>query len=149
MSGTTIRRPRKRKLKSEINVVPYIDVMLVLLIIFMVTAPLLTLGVDVELPKSNAKSIETKNDPVVVQIDEKGNFFLVVKAGSKEAVSAETLATKVGALVKQNSKEKLQVYIAGDGRSNYQPIMDAMNILQNAGVEKVGLMSQPEKGVKQ
>ena len=146
MSGSnTIRRPRKRKLKAEINVVPYIDVMLVLLIIFMVTAPLLTLGVDVELPKSNAKSIETKNDPVVVQIDEKGNYFLVVKAGDKEAVSAETLATKVGALVKQNSKDKLQVYIAGDGRSNYQPIMDAMNILQNAGVEKVGLMSQPEK----
>jgi biopolymer transport protein TolR len=148
MSGT-IRRPRKRKLKSEINVVPYIDVMLVLLIIFMVTAPLLTLGVDVELPKSNAKSIETKNDPVVVQIDDKGNYFLVVKAGNKEAVSAETLATKVGALVKQNDKEKLQVYIAGDGRSNYQPIMDAMNILQNAGVEKVGLMSQPEKSAKQ
>ena len=145
MSGTIVRR-RKRKLKSEINVVPYIDVMLVLLIIFMVTAPLLTLGVDVELPKSNAKSSETKNDPVVVQIDEKGNYFLVVKAGDKRAVSAESLATQVGALVKQNDKEKLQVYIAGDGRSNYQPIMDAMNILQNAGVEKVGLMSQPEKG---
>ncbi|ALN87442.1 protein TolR [Lysobacter capsici] len=147
MSGTVIRR-RKRKLKSEINVVPYIDVMLVLLIIFMVTAPLLTLGIDVDLPKSNAKSIETKNDPVVVQIDDKGNFFLAVKAGSNEAVSKETLATKVGALVKQNGKEKLQVYIAGDGRSNYQPVMDAMNILKDAGVEKVGLMSQPEKGAK-
>ncbi|QWF15985.1 protein TolR [Lysobacter capsici] len=147
MSGTVVRR-RKRKLKSEINVVPYIDVMLVLLIIFMVTAPLLTLGIDVDLPKSNAKSIETKNDPVVVQIDDKGNFFLAVKAGSNEAVSQETLATKVGALVKQNGKDKLQVYIAGDGRSNYQPIMDAMNILKDAGVEKVGLMSQPEKGAK-
>jgi biopolymer transport protein TolR len=147
MSGTVVRR-RKRKLKSEINVVPYIDVMLVLLIIFMVTAPLLTLGIDVDLPKSNAKSIETKNDPVVVQIDDKGNFFLAVKAGSNEAVSRETLATKIGALVKQNDKEKLQVYIAGDGRSNYQPIMDAMNILKDAGVEKVGLMSQPEKGAK-
>jgi len=147
MSGTVVRR-RKRKLKSEINVVPYIDVMLVLLIIFMVTAPLLTLGIDVDLPKSNAKSIETKNDPVVVQIDDKGNFFLAVKAGSNEAVSKDTLATKVGALVKQNGKDKLQVYIAGDGRSNYQPIMDAMNILKDAGVEKVGLMSQPEKGAK-
>lgn len=147
MSGTVIRR-RKRKLKSEINVVPYIDVMLVLLIIFMVTAPLLTLGIDVDLPKSNAKSIETKNDPVVVQIDDKGNFFLAVKAGSNEAVSQETLATKVSALVKQNGKDKVQVYIAGDGRSNYQPIMDAMNILKDAGVEKVGLMSQPEKGAK-
>ncbi len=147
MSGT-IRRHRKRKLKSEINVVPYIDVMLVLLIIFMVTAPLLTLGVDVDLPKSNAKSIETKNDPVVVQVDAQGNYFLAVKAGSNEAVDRQTLATKIGALVKQNGKDKLQVYIAGDGRANYQPIMDAMNILQDAGVEKVGLMSQPEKGAK-
>ncbi|MBN7138360.1 protein TolR [Lysobacter enzymogenes] len=145
MSGT-IRRPNKRKLKADINVVPYIDVMLVLLIIFMVTAPLLTLGVDVDLPKSNAKSQQTKSDPVVVQVDERGNFFLTVKAGNKEAVTAQDLATKVGAMVKQNDKDKLQVYIAGDGRANYQPVMDAMNILQKAGVEKVSLISQPEKG---
>lgn len=148
MSGTAIRRPRKRKLKAEINVVPYIDVMLVLLIIFMVTAPLLTLGIDVDLPNSNLKSIETKQDPVVVQVDAQGNYFLAVKAGSNEAVNRETLVTKVGALVKQNGKEKLQVYIAADGRSNYQPVMDVMNILKDVGVEKVGLMSQPEKGAK-
>ncbi|SDY64686.1 biopolymer transport protein TolR [Lysobacter sp. yr284] len=147
MSGT-IRRPNKRKLKADINVVPYIDVMLVLLIIFMVTAPLLTLGVDVDLPKSNAKSSNTKTDPVVVQVDESGNFFLTVKAGNKEAVTAQDLAAKIGAIVKQNDKEKVQVYIAGDGRANYQPVMDAMNILQNAGVEKVSLISQPEKGRK-
>lgn len=147
MSGTVIRR-RKRKLKSEINVVPYIDVMLVLLIIFMVTAPLLTLGIDVDLPNSNAKSTPNHGDPVVVQIDEKGNLFLAVKAGSKESVSRETLATKIGAMVKQNDKKKLQVFIAGDGRSNYQLVMDAMNILQKAGVEKVSLISQPEKGAK-
>ncbi|QWP78700.1 protein TolR [Lysobacter sp. K5869] len=146
MSGTAIRRPRKRKLKADINVVPYIDVMLVLLIIFMVTAPLLTLGVDVDLPKSNAKSTQAKSDPVVVQVDERGNFFLTLKAGDKEAVTAQDLASKIGAIVKQNDKEKLQVYIAGDGRANYQPVMDAMNILQKAGVEKVSLISQPEKG---
>ena len=141
-------RSRGRKLMGEINVVPYIDVMLVLLIIFMVTAPLLTLGIDVDLPNSNLKSIETKQDPVVVQVDAQGNYFLAVKAGSNEAVNRETLATKVGALVKQNGKEKLQVYIAADGRSNYQPVMDVMNILKDVGVEKVGLMSQPEKGAK-
>jgi biopolymer transport protein TolR len=122
--------------------------MLVLLIIFMVTAPLLTLGIDVDLPNSNLKSIETKQDPVVVQVDAQGNYFLAVQAGSNEAVNRETLATKVGALVKQNGKEKLQVYIAADGRSNYQPVMDVMNILKDVGVEKVGLMSQPEKGAK-
>ena len=145
MSGISARRHRKRKLKAEINVVPYIDVMLVLLIIFMVTAPLLTLGIDVDLPNSNAKSIETKNDPVVVQVDAAGNYFLAVKADKKEGVSAQTLRTRMSALVAENGKDKVQVYVAGDGQSNYQRVMDVMNILQGAGVEKVGLISQPEK----
>jgi biopolymer transport protein TolR len=145
MSGISARRHRKRKLKAEINVVPYIDVMLVLLIIFMVTAPLLTLGIDVDLPNSNAKSIETKNDPVVVQVDAQGNYFLAVKADKKEGVSAQTLRTRMSALVAENGKDKVQVYVAGDGQSNYQRVMDVMNILQGAGVEKVGLISQPEK----
>ncbi|MEG3790481.1 protein TolR [Lysobacter sp. CCNWLW3] len=145
MSGISTRRHRKRKLKAEINVVPYIDVMLVLLIIFMVTAPLLTLGIDVDLPNSNAKSIETKNDPVVVQVDAAGNYFLAVKADKKEGVTAQTLRTRMSALVAENGKDKVQVYVAGDGQSNYQRVMDVMNILQGAGVEKVGLISQPEK----
>ncbi|KRA15003.1 MULTISPECIES: protein TolR [unclassified Lysobacter] len=145
MSGISARRHRKRKLKAEINVVPYIDVMLVLLIIFMVTAPLLTLGIDVDLPNSNAKSIETKNDPVVVQVDAAGNYFLAVKADKKEGVTAQTLRTRMSALVAENGKDKVQVYVAGDGQSNYQRVMDVMNILQGAGVEKVGLISQPEK----
>jgi biopolymer transport protein TolR len=145
MSCTAIRRPRKRKLKAEINVVPYIDVMLVLLIIFMVTAPLLSLGVDVELPKSNVKSIDAKNDPIVVSVDKDGHYFLALKAGNNEAVSRDTLATKIGALVKQNGKDKLQVFIAAEGTANYQKVFDAMKVLQDAGVEKVGLMSQPEQ----
>ena len=145
MSGISTRRHRKRKLKAEINVVPYIDVMLVLLIIFMVTAPLLTLGIDVDLPNSNAKSIETKNDPVVVQVDAAGNYFLAAKADKKEGVTAQTLRTRMSALVAENGKDKVQVYVAGDGQSNYQRVMDVMNILQGAGVEKVGLISQPEK----
>ena len=145
MSGISTRRHRKRKLKAEINVVPYIDVMLVLLIIFMVTAPLLTLGIDVDLPNSNAKSIETTNDPVVVQVDAAGNYFLAVKADKKEGVTAQTLRTRMSALVAENGKDKVQVYVAGDGQSNYQRVMDVMNILQGAGVEKVGLISQPEK----
>ncbi|RDZ29550.1 protein TolR [Lysobacter silvisoli] len=149
MSGLAARRHRKRKLKSEINVVPYIDVMLVLLIIFMVTAPLLTLGIDVDLPNSNAKSIETKNDPVVVQVDKDGNYFLTVKAGKKEGVSRQTLLTRVRALVAENEKGKLQVYVGGDGNVKYQIIMDAIDTLKDAGVEKVGLMSQPEKGAAQ
>ena len=136
------RRIRKRKLKADINVVPYIDVMLVLLIIFMVTAPLLNLGVDVDLPQSNAKSIQEKKDPVIVSVDPDGNYFLAVEAGSNEAVTAEMLEAKVRAIVNQNPD--IAVFVAGDAGTNYQKIMDALVLLQSAKVKKVGLMSQPD-----
>ena len=136
------RRIRKRKLKADINVVPYIDVMLVLLIIFMVTAPLLNLGVDVDLPQSNAKSIQEKKDPVIVSVDPEGNYFLAVEAGSNEAVTAEMLEAKVRAIVNQNPD--IAVFVAGDAGTNYQKIMDALVLLQSAKVKKVGLMSQPD-----
>ena len=142
MAMTTGRRDRKRKLKAEINVVPYIDVMLVLLIIFMVTAPLLNLGVDIDLPQSNAKSIREKKDPVIVSVDADGNYFLAVEAGSNEAVTREMLLAKVGAIVNQNPD--VSVLVAGDGTASYQRIMDALVLLQNADVKKVGLMSQSE-----
>jgi biopolymer transport protein TolR len=137
------RRIRKRRLKADINVVPYIDVMLVLLIIFMVTAPLLNLGVDVDLPQSNAKSIQEKKDPVIVSVDADGNYFLAVEAGSNEAVTAEILQAKVGAIVRQNPD--IAVFVAGDATTNYQKVMDALVLLQNADVKKVGLMSQPDQ----
>ena len=137
------RRRKRRKLKNEINVVPYIDVMLVLLIIFMVTAPLMNLGVDIELPQSNAKSIEEKKDPVVVTVDADGNYFLAVEAGSNEALDAATLSRKVGAIV--NNNPQVAVFGAADGAGSYQHVMDAMVLLQSAGVEKVGLMSQPKQ----
>ena len=136
------RRIRKRKLKADINVVPYIDVMLVLLIIFMVTAPLLNLGVDVDLPQSNAKSIQEQKDPVIVSVDAEGNYFLAVEAGSNEAVTKEALAAKVRAIVGQDPD--VAVFVAGDAATNYQKVMDALVLLQNANVQKVGLMSQPD-----
>jgi biopolymer transport protein TolR len=138
----TGRRVRKRRLKADINVVPYIDVMLVLLIIFMVTAPLMNLGVDIDLPQSNAKSIEEKKDPLVVSVDKSGAYFLAVKAGKNEAIDAADLEAKVGAIIRQNPKQA--VFVAGDGDANYQKIMDVTVLLQRAGVEKVGLMSQPQ-----
>ncbi|HEY5782213.1 MAG TPA: protein TolR [Lysobacter sp.] len=143
MTGIAARRHRKRKLKAEINVVPYIDVMLVLLIIFMVTAPLLNLGVDIDLPQSNAKSIQEKKDPVVVSVDPQGHYFLAVKAGSNEPVTAETLQAKVAAIVAQNPD--VAVFVAGDAKANYQKVMDALVLLQSANVKKVGLMSQPDQ----
>ena len=142
MTAMSSRR-KKRKLKAEINVVPYIDVMLVLLIIFMVTAPLLNLGVDIDLPQSNAKSIQEKKDPVVVSVDPEGHYFLAVKAGSNEPVTAETLQAKVAAIVAQNPD--VAVFVAGDAKANYQKVMDALVLLQSANVKKVGLMSQPDQ----
>ena len=134
------RRHKKRKLKSEINVVPYIDVMLVLLIIFMVTAPLLNLGVDIDLPKSNAKSIEQKKEPIVVVVDSQGNYSLKMQDLPQEQVDAAMLSEKVAAFIQTNPD--VAVFVAGDQTVNYDTVYQAMVILQQAGVERVGLMSK-------
>src|SRR4029453_12226113 len=102
MTGIAARRHRKRKLKAEINVVPYIDVMLVLLVIFMVTAPLLTLGVDADLPQPNAKSLNAKEDPIVVSVYPDGTYALAGRAGKNEAVTAQALEARIRAIVGQN-----------------------------------------------
>jgi len=144
MTATFARTRRKRKLKAEINVVPYIDVMLVLLIIFMVTAPLLNLGVDIDLPKSNARSVETKKDPLSVSVDSEGRYTLKLPDGRRESVSAAELQAKVGAVVRANPE--VAVFVAGDGKASYEKVYDAMVLLQTAGVQKVGLMSKPREG---
>ncbi|GAB1594455.1 protein TolR [Lysobacter claricitrinus] len=141
-----LRRHRRRKLKSEINVVPYIDVMLVLLVIFMITAPLLNLGVDVDLPKSNAKSLQQKTDPVVVQVDADGNYFLAVKAGSNEAVTGAQLTARLSTIVAQN--HDAQVLIGADAKASYQTVTDAIDLLKKAGVDKVSLISSPKGQAK-
>ena len=136
------RRHRKRKLKAEINVVPYIDVMLVLLIIFMVTAPLLNLGVDIELPQSDARPLEQREDPVVVSVDREGNLFLTVGGADQQAVSAEEMTAQVAAFVRQNPD--VAVYVAGDRDTPYEVVYEVLTALQTqAGVERAGLMSQP------
>ena len=141
------RRIRKRRLKAEINVVPYIDVMLVLLIIFMVTAPLLNLGVDIELPRSNAKTISQDKDPVIVSVDAAGNYFLTLQGAEQEALTAEALQARVAAFVRQNPD--VPVYVAGDRDANYEVVLRAMVLLQNANVPRVGLMSAPSEAVQQ
>ena len=139
MTVLSMRRHRKRKLKAEINVVPYIDVMLVLLVIFMVTAPLLTLGVDVDLPQSNAKSVNAKNDPIVVSVYPDGSYALAVKAGQNEAVTAQSLEARVRSIVAQN--KDASIFVAAQGEGKYQDVMDVMELLQRANVRKIGLMS--------
>lgn len=137
------RRYRKRKLKAEINVVPYIDVMLVLLIIFMVTAPLLNLGVDVELPQSQAKSIQNKEDPVVVSVDRSGRTFLTIQGDANREMPYQEMLARVGAFVRQNPQ--VAVYVAADQNASYQTVYDVLNDLQGAGVPRVGLMSTPKE----
>ena len=141
--STSGKKGKRRRPMAEINVVPYIDVMLVLLIIFMVTAPLLNLGVDIDLPKSNAKPIEQESDPVVITIDKRGDFYLTLK-GERELIDSEALVTKVSAFVRQNPT--VQVLIGGDHEVSYGRVYDAMVALQTAGVAKVGLMSDPDGG---
>jgi len=137
----TITRRKRHKLKSEINVVPYIDVMLVLLIIFMVTAPLLTLSVDVDLPKSNARSVDSKADPIIVSVDAEGRYSLKLKDAPAEQIDAQTLKAKLSAFVRENPD--VPVFVAAPGSADYQRVMDTMVMLTEAGVPKVGLMSQP------
>jgi biopolymer transport protein TolR len=144
MTVLSMRRHRKRKLKAEINVVPYIDVMLVLLVIFMVTAPLLTLGVDVDLPQSNAKSVNAKEDPIVVSVYPDGTYALAVKAGKNETVTSQSLEARVRAIVGQN--KDASIFVAAQGEGKYQHVMDVMELLQRANVKKIGLMSDPKQG---
>jgi biopolymer transport protein TolR len=137
------RHKKRRKLKAEINVVPYIDVMLVLLIIFMVTAPLLNLGVDIQLPQSKARSIQNDKEPAVVSVDQEGHLYLTLGPTKREPVEPQALVAKVSAFVRENPQ--LTFLVAGDQRADYGRIYQAMVLLQQAGVAKVGLMSQPEQ----
>ena len=138
---------RKPRLVSQINVVPYIDVMLVLLVIFMITAPLLNLGVEVELPKADAEPLDSQQnqEPLVLTVLQNGDLYL--NAGGDLAgttsglIDPETLVTTVSAIVRRNPE--IQVLVGGDERVGYGEIYNAMVLLQKAGVQKVGLMSDP------
>lgn len=137
------RHRKRRKLKAEINVVPYIDVMLVLLIIFMATAPLLNLGVDVDLPDSNAKAISTEKKPIIVSVDVNGDYKLKIGDEPGESVNAATLTARVEQLTQTN--KDLTVFVAGDNDASYSKVYEAMVLLQQAKVARVGMMSKPEK----
>jgi len=139
-------RARRRPM-AEINVVPYIDVMLVLLVIFMITAPLLNLGVEVELPKADAEPMDTQenDEPLVITVLQNGDLYL--NAGgdldgtSSGLIDPESLLTIVTAIVNRNPE--IQVLVGGDEQASYGQVYGAMVLLQKAGVTKVGLMSDP------
>ena len=138
-------RIRRRRRMAEINIVPYIDVMLVLLIIFMVTAPMLNLGADIQLPQSAAKALQDEKQPVLVSVDQQGGLFLTLGKSPRQQVDDETLVKEVSAFVKQDPK--VSVMLGGDKRVDYGRVNQVLGLLQQAGVAKVGLMSQPETTV--
>lgn len=127
-----------RRPMAEINIVPYVDVMLVLLVIFMITTPLLTQGVQVDLPQAKAEPLpHDEKPPVVVSVDASGQLFL---DSDKTALQANDLAVKVNALLKLDPKRA--VLVKGDKSVEYGRVLSAMALLKQAGVPKVGLMTQ-------
>lgn len=138
------RRNIKAQPMSEINVVPYIDVMLVLLVIFMITAPMLTQGVTVDLPKAAAESVQsTEREPIIVSVNREGAYFLNIDANPNAPMDPHTLMVRVAAeleLAKQ-SGQKLNVLVKGDQGVAYGKVVIAMSMLKQAGAEQVGLVT--------
>lgn len=136
---------KRRRMMSEINIVPYVDVMLVLLVIFMITTPLLTQGVEIKLPEAKANAIESKEvEPIVVSVDAKGQYFLNIAEKPSEAMNAEDLATRVAAELELAKRGNLKrpVLVKGDKDVNYGAVVRAMALLQAAGAKSVGLLTE-------
>ena len=132
-------RKRHKKLMSDINVVPYIDVMLVLLVIFMITAPLLSQGVQVDLPRAAARPVESQDrETLVVTVDREGQYFL-----DDRRISSEELRRKVAAILRL--RPQTPVLIRGDRQANYGEVVKAMTLLQTAGAPSVGLLTEPPR----
>ncbi len=134
---------KKRKLMAEINVVPYIDVMLVLLIIFMVTAPLLTQGIKVELPKAGAEPIEdvSNQPPLVVSVDAAGNLYINVGDNEDEPATGRDIVARVAAVLR--NRPNTPVLVKADRAVAYGNVVGAMVLLQQGGAENVGFVTDP------
>ena len=143
-------QPGSRRPMSDINVVPFIDVMLVLLVIFMITAPLLTQGVKVELPKTAAKALtEQQKEPLIVTVDSSGNFYLNLADKPNQPITARTLSyLATNQLAAQQTGEQRPVLVRGDKNVNYGKVVEAMVLLQQAGAKSVGLITQPNPSDK-
>ena len=135
---------KKRRSVSEINVVPYIDVMLVLLIIFMVTAPLLKQGVEVDLPTAPANPLDAESpEPIVITVDRRGMMFLNIALKPDNEISEEALVKQVKAALSREPKRP--VMVRGDANGPYQNVVATLVLLQQANVGSVGLVTDPEE----
>jgi len=137
------RRTHKRPM-SEINVVPYIDVMLVLLVIFMITAPLLSQGIHVDLPQTASEPIDREQqEPLVVTVDAGGFYYLSVGEDPEQRIDHDVLVQRVAAVLRH--KPGTPVLVRGDASVNYGAVVTAMALLQKAGAPSVGLLTEAPK----
>jgi len=132
-----LRRSAKEPI-SEINVTPFVDVMLVLLIIFMVTAPLLTVGVQVDLPESSADTLPEETEPLTLTINAKGEIFI-----QETKVEFEKIIPKI--LAVSNNRTDTRIFVRGDKTINYGRVLEIMGMLSGSGFTKVALISEPNK----
>ena len=135
--GGRRRRARRLQPQSEINVTPFVDVMLVLLIVFMVAAPLLTVGVPVELPKTEAQAIQSDAKPITVSVQADGSVFI-----GEEPYALEEVAAKLKAMTEAAGEKP--IYVRGDKASDYGSVLDVMGTLSAAGFTKIGLVGVPK-----
>jgi biopolymer transport protein TolR len=138
------RKHGRRKPMGEINVVPYIDVTLVLLIIFMITTPMLQTGVEVDLPQAESAMVEQKEGepPIVISIKEQGEYYINTDGQNDELIEPEVINDRVAIVL--SNKPRTQVLISADKSVDYGTVVTVMAALKNAGVPTVGLMTKPE-----
>ena len=139
--GGRHRGRRRRNVMAEINVTPMVDVMLVLLIIFMVSAPLLTVGVPIDLPQSQATSLDQDKEPLTVSVNDKGQVFL-----QNSEIKVEELVAKLQAVAQARGGKDARVYVRGDKNVNYGSMMSVMGRLSGAGFHRVALVTEFEQG---
>ncbi len=135
------RRTRRAPVMAEINVTPFVDVMLVLLIIFMVAAPMLTVGVQIDLPQTQAKSLDQDREPLTVTVNTKGEVYLM-----NSEISVDELVAKLKAITDARGGTDERIYVRGDREVNYGTVMRVMGRLSAAGYRRVALVTEVEQG---
>ncbi|HQQ75192.1 MAG TPA: protein TolR [Pseudomonadales bacterium] len=139
-----MRRRKKHEQKAEINVVPWIDVCLVLLIVFMVTAPLLMQGVEVQLPQASTEPMDNQEEPLIVSVKQDKTFYLNLGANQEAPAPLADIAEQVRKVLA--NKPKTPVLVWGDARVDYGVVVEVMGALQGVGVDNVGLVTEPPSG---
>ena len=144
MPSTGGRRGRRRAVMSEINVTPFVDVMLVLLIVFMVSAPLLTVGVPIDLPQSQAKALEQNNEPLTVSVKVDGQVYL-----QNDQIKLDDLVSKLSAIITARGGDPNElIYVRGDKKVDYGTMMRVMGRISGAGYHRVALVTEVEQGTE-